>query len=1046
MPDPTAQQDTESEMERKAPALVPQPVPQAGRRSAVDHGGSVAPLMAMLASAGGQEPPPQQFAPIFFSPEYSDPANDAQRARLAGALQQQFGNRYVQRVLSGDEESESSARSIRRAEASGDSAAPAAPSLNGSTGHPLDTGTKDFMGSSFGQDFSGVRVHTDSPAQEAAQNLNSEAFTTGRDIYFSRGAYDPAAESGQKLLAHELAHVAQNERGVQASQDGVSRPDDPLERQARDAGEAVMRGEMFPPLSSGGAALQRQEAPAAPAAEGGEPAGNAPPGDFAVAFAGTTFNLPIQKLLRRAAPDSQLSVPETLLRKIPGPPGFKLTQASLNLDQNKAPAGGSLGVSLAIPPLSGSGTLDVDKKGKVTGSVDVTLSSKKIPGLTDTNVKANVGKDQFDLEMTVGFDLPKVTGSLTYRYKDQKHSGEGKAHYEGAKLKGDIEIKVSEAAKLSGRGTLDMEVFKGLVGKADVEVDEKRDIKVKGELRLAKQIELFPEKKYEKSFFNFEKKFPLWGITIPVIDVNVGLFAEIHASAGFRAKFGPGVIRDIALSGEFGTDPEAATQLGLTGEFFLPAGAEIVLAVGGGIGLGLAIADITGGVEAVGVAGIYTALSVRPTFEYAGGKYSIKGTAELAGVAQVKLGINAFAKIDVGVWLFKGTVWRKDWKLAEWIWNTGLNVALRANMSYTLGEDFVPDFTFEADKVDAEKLVRDVMPESGSPVPAPPKPAAPAKSTMSAGDATGEQKPGAGPEAAATPTPGSPPAKTEKGVAGAPETPGTTDAEKSKQVLSKVRADLEAKLATPPGTYEEVDAVISSVFRQYQPEGLKSLDVEGDKGRPGHFNVLAEASLPKPIADFLENVVGIPDIILKLDMFSSETHLFAQLPDGTTREYTNIPGADVHAEDLFLADLRGLVRQFGGGPDQPKPTIILMLNRTPCDRCGGNLARAAVQYKDKIQLVVRATVTYDQRWRQREKAQPPTTVKKLIEMHDAGITLEVWDIWDVIKANSDDPLLAGLDQATIDQNVDGKRSLVRQLTGVRHQIAKRKRIADVRRG
>jgi hypothetical protein len=405
----------------------------------------------------------------------------------------------------------------------------------------------------------------------------------------------------------------------------------------------------------------------------------------------------------------------------------------------------------------------------------VVFSSQKIPGLKQTEIDAQIKKDDLVIEASIDFDLPKVTGNLKYRYDNGKHSGKGKANYEGSKLKGSLEIIMSEAAKISGSGMLEMELFKGLRGEAEVAVDEKRNIAVKGKLSVPGQIEIFPEKKYEKSFFNFEKKFPIWGITIPVIDVNVGIFAEIHAGAGFRAKFGPGVLRDIALNGEFGTDPEAATEFGLGGEFFVPAGAEIVANVGGGIGLGLAIADITGGIEALGVAGLYTALTVRPQFKYAGGKYTISGMAELAGVAQLKFGINAFAKIDVGVWLFKGAVWRKDWTLAEWIWNTGLNVALRANISYTLGDDFAPDISFETGQVDPEKFIKDVMPESGSPVPAPPKPPVPDKASFSAEGAQGKQVGGPAGQAPAPPTPGTPPAKTqagtpEQGLAGEPET------------------------------------------------------------------------------------------------------------------------------------------------------------------------------------------------------------------------------------------------------------------------------------
>jgi hypothetical protein len=771
-----------------------EPAPKQGAHSSAAHGGAYSLVRELAAAGGGQEPPPARFAPIFRKSEYAHPVNDAQKARALNALQEQYGNRYVQRVLSsGAEEPPSTDASaiIQRQEAQGASEGEDSPTpqLGQSHGRPLDSGTRDSMGSRFGQDFAGVRVHDDNDAHRAAKSLNADAFTTGRDIYFSQGAYNPSTPSGQKLLAHELAHVVQQNQGAAgASPQGfrVSHPSDPLERQADAASEAVMRGEMFPALNSSTAPVYQRQAggaaaaPAPAAPPGGAPgnapaAADAPAQDFSVQIAGTTVALPVKDLLKKAVPGNKLSLPANYLSKVPSIPAFKLTEASLDLDDNKAPTGATLGLAVNVPPLQGTGSVSVDKNGNATGSAHVVFSSSKIPGLKQTELDVTVSAKEFSFDANIDFELPKVTGNLQYKYADHKHSGKGKAMYEGAKLKGEIEIIMSEAGLISGSGKLDMELFKGLRGEVDVAVDEKKNIAVKGKLSVPGEVELFPEKKFEKSFFSFSKKFPIWGITIPVIDMNVGVFAEIHAGAGFRSKFGPGVLRDIALTGEFGTDPEAATEFGLGGEFFLPAGAEVVANVGGGIGLGLAVADITGGIEAVGVAGLYSALTVRPNFAYAGGKYTVSGMAEIAGVAQLKFGINAFAKIDVGVWLFKGTVWRKDWTLAEWVWNTGLNIALRANISYTLGEDFAPEISFETGSVDPEKFIKDVMPESGSPVPAPPKPPVPDKGSLTAEGAQGKPA-GAPGEAPSPPAPGSPPAKTTPGTAppdkGAPGGPG----------------------------------------------------------------------------------------------------------------------------------------------------------------------------------------------------------------------------------------------------------------------------------
>ncbi len=65
----------------------------------------------------------------------------------------------------------------------------------------------------FGHDCGSVRVHTDARAAESAQAVNALAYTVGNGIVFDAGEYAPATPDGQRLLAHELAHVVQQERG-----------------------------------------------------------------------------------------------------------------------------------------------------------------------------------------------------------------------------------------------------------------------------------------------------------------------------------------------------------------------------------------------------------------------------------------------------------------------------------------------------------------------------------------------------------------------------------------------------------------------------------------------------------------------------------------------------------------------------------------------------------------------------------------------------------------------------------------------------------------
>jgi Domain of unknown function (DUF4157)/OmpA family len=80
-----------------------------------------------------------------------------------------------------------------------------------SGGEPLAGNLRDSMQERLGASFDDVRVHRDAGAQAAAGAFGANAFTIGRDVYFGNGQYHPESADGDRLLAHELAHVVQQE-------------------------------------------------------------------------------------------------------------------------------------------------------------------------------------------------------------------------------------------------------------------------------------------------------------------------------------------------------------------------------------------------------------------------------------------------------------------------------------------------------------------------------------------------------------------------------------------------------------------------------------------------------------------------------------------------------------------------------------------------------------------------------------------------------------------------------------------------------------------
>ena len=141
-------------------------------------------------------------------------------------LQRQIGNRAVQRLLvqrSSQEPAELDEETEDRI------------NRERSSGQPLDSQVQSQMEKTTGQDLSGVQVHTSEESDAVNRQIGAKAFTTGSDIFFTNGAYQPGSSGGKELLAHELTHVIQQRSGVSGGSTDrmtVNAPHDQYEQEA----------------------------------------------------------------------------------------------------------------------------------------------------------------------------------------------------------------------------------------------------------------------------------------------------------------------------------------------------------------------------------------------------------------------------------------------------------------------------------------------------------------------------------------------------------------------------------------------------------------------------------------------------------------------------------------------------------------------------------------------------------------------------------------------------------------------------------------------
>jgi hypothetical protein len=171
----------------------------------------------------------------------------AQRAEAVLGLQETYGNRYVQRMVEGSKGATLNEDLIRRIGAQRGS------------GRPLEPEVRSEMEGAFGQDFSDVHIHTNTEANRLSKELGAKAFTTGKDVFFREGAYQPGSEAGKNLLGHEPTHVVQQESSTQVGQRSIGRIGDAWEQEAALVGQAVSGGhEVSVETTSAVPALQRQ--------------------------------------------------------------------------------------------------------------------------------------------------------------------------------------------------------------------------------------------------------------------------------------------------------------------------------------------------------------------------------------------------------------------------------------------------------------------------------------------------------------------------------------------------------------------------------------------------------------------------------------------------------------------------------------------------------------------------------------------------------------------------------------------------------------------
>jgi hypothetical protein len=268
---------------------------------------------------------------------------------------------------------------------------------------------------------------------------------------------------------------------------------------------------------------------------------------------------------------------------------------------------------------------------------------------------------------------------------------------------------------LTGDGSVQVQLTENLVGQVGISLNERRVLRVSGELSVPRPIQVFPRVPREgghKEFFNRSLDIPILGITLGPLG-SVGLIARITAGFGVNYYFGPGTLENIRIAVAFNPlEEDMAITADGHAEFNIPAYAGAYLRLRGALGLSALIASVTGGIEATAELGLQGGARTAVDVHYAQGQFSLEGTTRIAVSPVFRLGLTANIIAEVGA-LGLTHEWRKDWQLYNFEVGAGWQMGLEASMGYNSRDGVrLPSLDqihwIYPQNVDAGQILRDI--------------------------------------------------------------------------------------------------------------------------------------------------------------------------------------------------------------------------------------------------------------------------------------------------------------------------------------------------
>lgn len=401
-------------------------------------------------------------------------------------------------------------------------------------------------------------------------------------------------------------------------------------------------------------------------------------------------------------------------------------------------------VSYADEVLRATGSAELKIPGVKSAAVSVTYGEEVgltikgnvsladgIPGIRGGSAEAEVkqspaGDWAVTAKGTATPAIPGIDSTLDIAYDNGAITIQGHAAVNRGMLKGELTLGATNRAVddqgnpagepgerlvAFGSGSATITFTPWLAATAGIRILPNGELEVSGRIGLPSSVDVFPEKKVEKSIFSLGLDIPIVGVA--VAGQRIGIFATIRGGLDASAGFGPGQLRNLFAEVTYNPDHEEQTTIHGHGEFHVPAHAGLRLFVRGGLGVGIPIVSATANLEVGGQLGIEGAADAMVDVNWTPQTgLELDATASLSAQPKFKLDVTGLVLVEADLLLTTITLYEKRWQLAAVEFGSDMTFGLTFPIHYKSGQPFdvkLEDVQFQLPEIDPGSMLRDLF-------------------------------------------------------------------------------------------------------------------------------------------------------------------------------------------------------------------------------------------------------------------------------------------------------------------------------------------------